>query len=179
MTKFTSRIMYLISGIIYLFLGYLVLSYPVTALTSLVLVVSFMFLFAGVITLVDGIRIKKLGDDGLYKGHLIVEGLFSTILGLLFLFGSNIFGVIVLAKMMVIWFIVLSVVNLTHALVTFKGGMRILGVILNGFLLIISFSLLFDPILATGTLVWFMSIHFMMLAIDRFMHVFIGVPKED
>lgn len=173
MSNITSRIMYLISAIVYMFLGILVLNNPVTALTSLVLVVSLMLLFSGVITLVDGLRAKTSQTSSLEKGHVIFEGIFMTSIGLLFLLGSNIFGVIVLAKMMVIWFIVISITHITHAVVSFSGPMRILGVVLNFVLLVLSISLLFNPVLATGSLVWFMSIHFMMLAFDRFMHVFI------
>lgn len=178
MTNIASRVMYLISGIVYLFLGILVLNNPVTALTSLVLVVALMLLFSGIITLVDGFRVKASDTGNLVKGHLIFEGILVTSIGLLFLFGSNVFGVIVLAKLMVIWFIVISITHITYSLVAFTGFMRILGLALNIFLLVFSISLLFNPILATGSLVWFMSIHFMILAFDRFMHVFIAIPKQ-
>lgn len=178
MSNISKRIFYFLTGFVYIALGSYVFANPGVTIVVLVNVLALLMIAAGVFTLIEGMRMNQYEHTTLEKGLEVFEGVVVIVLGFIFWFGSDVFGAVVLAYMMVFWFIVLSISHISFAMVALKGWGRIILLALNVFLLIFSVSLLFNPVLAAGTMVWFVGFQFYFMAMDRFLHAFLPARPE-
>lgn len=166
-----SRALLVIFGLVAIAASIFVLAVPGIALLTLVFLLSFSFLFVGLSRLARGISLSKLG-----RGHRVLDviaGLVGIAIGMIvFLF--PLLGIGTLVFMLAFGTMIYGIVSVAigASVSRLARGLRAL-VLLSGFLaMILSFIVLIRPGVAILTLIFLLSVSFMINGIESIVLAF-------
>lgn len=161
----------LVVGILFLIAGIASFNRPDKTLRFLVILAGVSFIFRGIYELWFRQRINQLLQES--SGWLIFSAILDIILGIIFLFQPN-FGVLFIAIIFAIWFILDSVVELLSAkfFKEFHRGYYWFIVILAIVSLILGIILLFSPLISAITVVWLISTFLIVFGIMKIIQAF-------
>ena len=166
-----SRALLVIFGLVAIVASIFVLAVPGIALLTLVFLLSFSLLFVGLSRLARGISLSKLS-----KGHRVIDvlaGLLGIAIGIIvFLF--PLLGIGTLVFMLAFGAMIYGIVSVTigASVTQLARGLRAL-VMLSGFLaIILSVIVLVRPAVAILTLIFILSVSFMINGIESIVLAF-------
>ncbi|MBB1080042.1 DUF308 domain-containing protein [Limosilactobacillus sp. STM2_1] len=161
----------LIVGILFLIAGIASFNRPDRTLRFLAIVAGVAFIFRGIYELWFRQRISQLLQEA--SGWLIFSAILDIILGIIFLFQPS-FGVLFIAIIFAIWFILDSITELLSAkfFKEFHRGYYWFIIILAIISLILGIILLFSPLLSAITVVWLVSTFLIVFGIMKIIQAF-------
>lgn len=161
----------LIVGVLFLIAGFASINHPDKTLHFLAIVAGISFIFRGVYELWFHQRVNRIFNEK--SGWLIFSAILDIILGVIFVFQPN-FGVIFIAILFAIWFIIDSIFELMTAkfIKAFHRGYYWFIVILSIISLILGVILLFSPLLSAMTVVWLISAFLIIFGVMKIVQAF-------
>ncbi|KRK65069.1 hypothetical protein FC72_GL001696 [Companilactobacillus tucceti DSM 20183] len=161
----------LIFGILSLYVGYLVVWYPLNSLSTIAYILGFAAILRGVYQLWFGSQMGRfLGSN---NGWTILAAIANIIIGIIFIAHINV-GVGVTIYMFAIWFLLDACFQLlTSRFYHFFGKKYYWLIVIVGILnLIFAIILLFNPILAGGVIVFMLAFFFFATGIAEIIEAF-------
>lgn len=157
----------LVVGILFVLAGFASFFHPDKTLHFLAIVIGISFIFRGIYELWFRQFINRALNES--TGWLIFTAILDIILGIIVLVYPN-FGVLYIAILFAIWFIIDSFMEIKSAKIfrEFHRGYAAWVVILGVISAILGFILLFSPLLSAMTIVWLVSA---MLLVFGIMHI--------
>lgn len=154
-----------IAGILMVIVSFVLLRHPGQSLKALVLLFAILSILQGIVWIAGYARFKDIFS---YSWLTIVSGIIDIIIGVCFL-GSYEVGGFTLAYLFAIWFFVDSIVGIVFSwrLRSLSTGMFIFNLIMNILCLLISIFLIFNPIVAMISLVWFVAFWLLAFGINQ------------
>lgn len=161
----------LIIGILFVVAGIYSFIRPDKTLHLLSIIVGIIFLLRGIYQLWFRQRISQLLNEK--SGWLIFTAILDIILGIIFLFQPG-FGVLFIAIIFAIWFILDSAGELASAkfFKAFHRGYYWFIIILAIISLLLGVILLFSPLLSAMTVVWLISTFLIVFGVMKFIQAF-------
>lgn len=161
------KILSIIGGIIYIILRFLVFLYPGFSTAGLVYAVGALMLIGGIAMIYEAkFHVPYVKSSFTFNGIMLV------ILGLFFLFGNPIVNSTALSIMLIFSFLLTAVVQLQYVAFIRNALAKVIIVILNILIIIMSIYLLFRPLSANAVLVWQMAFMFIFLGANKIVSVF-------
>lgn len=161
----------LVVGLLFLIAGFASIKHPDKTLHFLAIVAGVSFIFRGIYELWFRQIVNHLLNEK--SGWLIFSAILDIILGIIFICQPN-FGVIFIAILFAIWFVVDSIFELMSAKF-FKylhRGYYWFIVILSVISLILGIILLFSPLLSAMTVVWLISAFLIIFGVMKVIQAF-------
>lgn len=149
----------LILGILLIALGVLTMMRPSTALATFVILYGIVAIVTGIADIVIYVRLER--RTGFAQGMTLVSGILSILAGILLLMNVGA-GTWVISIIFAVWFIMHCVnrlANLPWIRAVSGTGMYWFSLILNVIGLLLGIMMLFDPLWAAGTLVYFVAFY--------------------
>ncbi|UQS81919.1 DUF308 domain-containing protein [Bombilactobacillus folatiphilus] len=161
----------LIIGIFSLYVGYLIMSHPLTGLLSIVVIIGIFALLRGIYQLWLSYQLHKRLNKR--TGWLIFSAIVDLILGFVFLFNLRV-AVPTLIYIFAFWFIIDGIAELSIAPLYHLAGKSYhwLVIILAVLSIIAGIILLFEPMMATVLIVVFAAVYFFMAGILEIIEAF-------
>ncbi|WP_076459267.1 HdeD family acid-resistance protein [Limosilactobacillus caccae] len=161
----------LIVGLLFLIAGFASIKHPDKTLHFLAIVTGISFIFRGIYELWFRQRINQLLNEK--SGWLIFSAILDIILGVIFIFQPDL-GVIFIAILFAIWFIIDSIIELMSAkfFKAFHRGYYWFILILSIISLILGVVLLFSPLLSAMTVVWLISAFLIIFGVMKVIQAF-------
>ena len=161
----------LIVGVLFTIAGIASFTRPDKTLHFLAIVAGIAFIFRGIYELWFRQRIGRILGES--SGWLIFSAILDIILGIIFLFQPG-FGVLFIAIIFAIWFILDSITELLSAkfFKEFHRGYYWFIVILAILSLVLGVILLFSPLLSAITVVWLVSTFLIVFGIMKLIQAF-------
>lgn len=169
------RTLSIIEGIILIILGFIVISQPYESIFALSIFFAWMLIVLGVIEFINGFS----APDPEYKWMFMISGIVVFFLGLLFLFKNPAFGAEVLVYLVIVWFLIISFIQLITSIKTMSGGWRVFIIIVDIYVMAVCIFSLFSPYLAVELFVYIIAINFFFLGFTKLFSPFGIVDTKD
>lgn len=156
--KFSTRLVSVAAGFIYVLLGIVMIQNPDTALKALSVIFGWFFVVAGFLAIIFALMIRKtnkeIGQSNLSDGMLLL------VLALVFLLGSFIDNTLFFSYLLILWILIDSVFQIQVLSMFPLTGITTVVMIMDILLVIFAIILLFNPIAVQGFLVLYIGIGF-------------------
>ncbi|KAF1302904.1 DUF308 domain-containing protein [Enterococcus saccharolyticus] len=163
--------MSLLLGILFMLTALVTFRNPGTSLTAIVIYLAITAIINGAASLLIRRKVKQL--TGLKFTMFLVLGIIEIIVGIVLMFNLNA-GILALAYVFAIWFVIDSIRNLI-VLNEISGDRKAyywFSLIVNVLGIFVGFSLFFDPIVSMLTLSFLVGFYLLLLGIFYFVHAF-------
>lgn len=163
--------MSLLTGILFILVAILTFQSPETGLRGLVIYYATTAIISGIFSLFVRNRVRQLTDGRITT--VLVFGILEILMGVILLFNLD-FGILTLAYMFALWFIIDSVRNLfvLDEIRSISKPYFWFSLILNVLGIIVGLSLFFDPIISVLTLSFLIGFYLMMTGNLYIVHAF-------
>lgn len=157
--KFSTRVVSVATGFVYVLLGLLMIQNPETTLSALSMVFGWVLVIGGFFAIVFALMFRRVNKE--VSQSNLSDGMLLLVLALIFLFGHFINNTLFLSYLLIIWILMDSVFQLQVLSMFPRTGITTLVMVVD--ILIIAFSvfLLFNPGAAEGFLVIYIGFGFM------------------
>lgn len=162
----TKRTLAFISGLVYLFLGYYVMTNPIKSLSTVVLVVGALILVTGIIALYDALQIPRAFE---VRSTMIFDSILLMLLGVFMTFGNPFLTSTLVSYVLIFWFVATALLQLRFISFIKKTWLKVLLTIMNGLVIVLSLYTLTNPLLANSILALSLSYAFFITGVGRIM----------
>lgn len=167
------RTLSVIEGVILIILGFIVISQPYASIFALSIFFAWMLIVLGVIEFFNAFS----SPDEQYRWMFMISGVVVFFLGLLFLFKNPAFGVEVLIYLVIVWFLIISLIQLITSVKLMSGGWRVFVIIIDIFVIAMCVFSLFSPYLAVELFIYIIAINFFFLGFTKLFSP-LGLPNN-
>ena len=154
-----------IAGILMVIVSFILLRHPGKSLMAFVLIFAILSILQGIVWIAGYARFKEVFS---FSWVTIVSGIIDIIIGICFLCSYEVGG-ITLAYLFAIWFFIDSIVGIAFSwhLKDLSTGYFIFNLIMNILSLLIAIFLIFNPIIAMLSLVWFVAFWLLVFGVNE------------